>query len=217
MKPEFEFLCRVTGFNGDGPDDRTHDTEGLIECMRRDPEFLERTQSLREHVWRTVNRASAEALIALLVSTARYLSDVIGGDVPVLASREVINASLGVAAPDERDALLIGKAMQRAVRSQLGSEREQMAADIVAEVRRLLDGIPVRTVAPANLHLDTKDVAARLGIAEVTVARLCRRGLIDADKTAGNQWRTTEARLKTSLYLNGKRGNRNGGGNGHVE
>lgn len=217
MSPEFEFLCRITGYNGDGPDGRVHDTEGLIACMRSNPEFLMETQSLREHVWRTVNRPSAEALISLLVSTARYLSDVIGGDVPVLASREVIDASLGFARPDDRDALLVGKAMQRAVRSQLGEQSQQMSAKIVADVRRLLDGMPARTVAPASRHLNSKDIAARLGIAEVTVARLCRSGQIDATKTTGNQWRTTEARLKASPYLNGKRARRNGGGNGHVE
>lgn len=217
MTNEFLLLCSITGFNGDGPDGKTYYSAGLIEQMRRNPEFLQETRALREHIWRTVNRLQAQALIVLLVSTARYLSDVIGADVPVLASREVIDASLGIARPDDRDALLVGKAMQRAVRSQLGQERQQLSAEIVAEIQRLLEGMPARTVPPADRFLTTQDMAARLGISEVTVARLCRRGELDADKTAGGQWRTTEARLNRSKYLRGKRLGRNGEGNGGVE
>jgi predicted site-specific integrase-resolvase len=58
-------------------------------------------------------------------------------------------------------------------------------------------------------------MAARLNISEVTVARLCRKGSLDADKTTGNQWRTTEERLRRSPYLKGKK--RGGGGNGQLE
>lgn len=204
MTNEFLFLCRATGFNGDGPDGRVYDAVGLVEQMRLHPEFLQDTKSLREHVWRTVNRAEAEALMVLLINSARYLSDVIGADVPVLASREVIHASLGIAHPDDQDALLVGKAMQRAVRSQFSQERQQLSAEVAAEVRRILEGLPAKTIAPADKYLTSEDMAARLDLAPVTVARLCARGLIDADKTSGGQWRTTEARLRRSQYLNGK-------------
>ena len=217
MDNEFLFLCRITGLNGDGPDGLVHDAPELVEQMHEHLDFMQDMKSLREHVWRTVNRPEAEALMVLLISSARYLSDVIGGDVPVLASREVINASIGIARLDDHDALLVGKAMQRAVRSQLSQERQQLSEEIAAEVRRIVEGMPARPVAPSDKYLTSDDIATRLGIAPVTVARLCAKGQIDADKTGGGQWRTTEARLKRSPYLNGKSKKSRGEGNGELE
>ena len=82
-----------------------------------------------------------------------------------------------------------GKAIQRAIRTQLNAESEQISAAITKEIERLVTGLPTQVVAPADKYLDTEAIAVRLAISEITAARLCKRGEIDADKTSGNQWR----------------------------
>lgn len=207
--PFFEMVYRLRISTGDGPDGRTYSSAGLIILMRHDEEFYELERSLVEHHWRTAGWRETEDWIRLLLNTARYLSDLVGGDVPVLAPREVIDASIGVPGPGDKEALLIGKSIGRAIRSQVREAADSNTESLLAEFERLLDGV-VNNAAPAHSKwLTTEQVAARLGLNRATIERKFRSGEIDGDKTAGNQWRTTEQRLRNSSYLNKKgRGSR---------
>jgi hypothetical protein len=208
MNTAFLFLVWLLRINGDGQEG-TCSNEEMIRQMQSDPEFLLMEKSFREHLWRTACRADATAIVGVLVHAARYLSDVIGGDVPLLVPRDVVEASAGVSRPGQADALLIGRAMQRAIRNQLSDQTSQMTESLISELQRLVGalvaGHPTQAVPAESKYLDTKAMAARLGLSEITVARLCARGEIQADKTRGNQWRTTEARLRHSPYLNGQK------------
>ena len=44
-----------------------------------------------------------------LVDCARYLSDLIGGDVRIMASREVVESSLGISRPTDAEAIAMAK------------------------------------------------------------------------------------------------------------
>ena len=215
MNEAFLFIYWVLGVNGDGNDEQVHPTHELIEQMRADPAYLAEEKAFREHVWRNECRDTAESLIQLFMLSARYLSDLTGGDVPLLAPRDVVEASVGVARQSQADVLLIGKSIQKAVQAQLGNRSQQMTEAILAEIQQLMTDRGMQTVPAGSKLLDTKQMAARLNISEVTAARLCLRGQIDADKTSGNQWLTTEERFRRSPYLNGKK--RGGGGNGQLE
>lgn len=93
VNSEFLLICRVLGIQGTGRGGRLVDTSELLDQMQEDPEFLTEIRALREHLWRTYNRVQAQALISLLLNGARYLSDLVGGDLPVLAPREIVYAS----------------------------------------------------------------------------------------------------------------------------
>ena len=204
IEPTFELVYRLQISSGDGPDGQTHDAIGLITLMRDDPEFYELERSWAEHHWHTGGREASEQWIQLLVATARYLSDLIGGDVPILAPREVVDASVGIDRAGDKDALLIGRSISRAIRSQVREAADSNTELLLAEFERLLVGV-VNNSAPAHSKwLTTEHVAARLGLNRATVERKFRSGEIDGDKTAGNQWRTTEQRLRNSSYLKKK-------------
>lgn len=215
MDEAFLFIYWVLGINGDGNDEQVHPTHELIEQMRADPAYLAEQKAFREHMWRNACRDTAELLIQLFMLAARYLSDVIGGDVPLLAPRDVVEASAGVSRRSDADAFLVGKSMQRAIQTQLGNKSHEMTEAILAQIQQLVTDRGTQAVPVGSRFLDTKQMAARLNISKVTVARLCRKGSLDADKTSGNQWRTTEERLQRSRYLKGKK--RGGGGNGQLE
>ena len=111
--------------------------------------------------------------------------------------------------------MLIGQTVRRVINRQVRNQADSISNSVVAEVQRMLEGKRSEVIPAGSQYLNTRDMAVRLGSSEITVARLCRRGLIDADKTAGNKWRTTEARLRRSPYLNAKK--RKGTGNGKLE
>jgi hypothetical protein len=135
----------------------------------------------------------------------------------VLAPRDVVNASVGIGHAGDDDALLLGKAVQRSIAAQVSRNVQLTNEALLEEISRLFGERAGRTVPPASRWLNTRDIAARLAIEEVTAARLCRKGLILAEKTAGGQWRTTEDRLRRSPYLNGQTRRRRRSGNGAVE
>ena len=213
----FKLVSLIRGVNGDGPDGRCYGPAELIEVMDTDPEWAEIHRSGMEHFWRTGARPATEAWIAVLVQAARYQSDLIGGDVPILVPRDVVEASVGICRAGQADALLIGKAVQRSIASQVAHNAQIHNQALLDEIRRLMGDQNTRAVPPSSRWLSTKDMAARLAIDEVTAARLCKKGLIIADKTASGQWRTTEDRLRRSPYLNGQMRRRRGKNNGKVE
>ncbi len=209
----FLFIFWVLGIHGDGADGKAHPTAELIEEMRRDVDYREEQKAFWEHVWQTTCRARTEALFQFFAAGARYLSDLIGADVPVLAPREVVEASVGIHRGSADDTLLIGKVMQRAIRTQLDGQSREMTAVIVAEIQKLMMSRDHRFVPTDHRYLDTDQMAANLGLAPKTVRKLCNQGKITARKLAGGEWRTTQEDLDNSPYLR----ERNGRGRAKVE
>lgn len=206
MNEFFEFVFRLRVSFGDGPEDdgQVYDAAGLIAWMRKDPEFALMRRSFFEHVWRNEGRLDTVAWIQLLVGGARYLSDLIGGDVPVLAQRDVIDASLGVNGKNDAQALVIGKAISRAVQNGVREQTAALSESHLAEFERMLQGV-MNNMAPSHSkYLTTEQVAVRLTLSRATVERKFRNGEILGEKTAGNQWRTTEEKLRLSPYMKGK-------------
>lgn len=203
MNEFFELIFCFQGTYGDGPDGRTHDTAGLVLLMRSDPEFALRQRSFWENYWRNEGRLETVARIQVLVGLARYLSDLIGGDVPLFAPRDVIDASLGINGKNNGEAL-IGKALFRAVQNSVQEQAAAMSEAQFAEFERMLQGVMNNTAPSHSKYLTTEQVATRLSLSRATVERKFRKGEILGDKTAGNQWRTTEEKLRLSPYLKGK-------------
>lgn len=169
--------------------------------MRNDAEFYELERSWVEHLWRAGDRQASQQWIRLLVAAARYLSDLIAGDVPILTPREVVDASVGLGRVDDKDALLIGKSISRAIGLQIRERADSGNKALLAEFERLLERAATYSTPAHSKWLTTEHVAARLGLNRATIERKFRSGEIDGDKTAGNQWRTTEQRLRNSSYL----------------
>lgn len=201
----FDFICRLRGLNGTGPDGRAYDAAELVEQMRRDPAWGELFRSGVEHHWSTTNREASLQWMRLLVNAARYLSDLIGAEVPVLAPREFVDASAGIRRGGDHDALLIGRVVQRSIAAHITHNMQITNAELLNEIRHMLNGKSRDAVPAASRWLSTREIAARLALDDVTVARLCRKGQIQAEKTAGGQWRATEEMLRRSPYLNGRR------------
>jgi hypothetical protein len=201
----FLAICRVIGWNGDTPAGHCATPEDAVRVMRANPDFLQRERALLEAAWRGSDRTRAEALIELFVAVARYLSDVVQGDVPILVSRSEVEASTGLIRSLDAEALSLGKAVQRAIRAGVREQAHEANDLLLAEIQKIVAGAPSRTPAPVGRLLGTEDMAACLNLSLKTVQKLCVRGEIDADKTAGGQWRTTEKRLRQSPYLDGKK------------
>jgi len=198
----FLFVCRVLRVfqldTGDGP----RSTDELIAEMRADPSQLAHERSLYETYWAGQGQADAERLIEIFMAAARYLSDVVEGPIPLLVNRDEAMTSVRLGDSPDGDAMRLGRAMQRSIQNQIERSTAGLSEPILAEIRRIVDDRPAIAVPTASRYLDTAAIAARLSLATKTVQRLCKRGEIDADKTAGKEWRTTEDRLKKSTYLN---------------
>jgi hypothetical protein len=206
MKSEFLLVSKILRRFGDCPDGKTHDAEGFAAMLAADPEFAESERSVMEHHWRNRGYGDAEQLIHSFVGIARYLSDVIGGDVPILAPRDVIDSSIGIRGGDSRGELLIGKSIIRAIRSQTQATAQLGNQALLEEIGRLLRENAAYGTPPASKYLTTKQVAEHLELNTATVERKFRVGELDGDKTGGKQWRTTADRLMKSPYMRKKQG-----------
>lgn len=215
MEP-FTFLSQLRGVNGDGPDGEWHPASELNALMTLHPVWGEEHRSFIEHTWRDANRQASLGWFRLLIDCARYLSDLLGTDVPVLVPRDVAEASVGIRRATDDTALLLGKTVQRSIASQVAHNVAITNEALLEEIRTLFAARRTEPAPSSSRWLSTRDIAVRLSIDEVTAARLCKRGLIHADKTAGGQWRTTEERLRQSPYLKGQnRRRRRSRNNGH--
>lgn len=214
----FEFLCELRGINGDGPHDdgKAYTAAELNVLMRANPDWGREQRAWVEHIWRVPQRDVTEAWIETLIAAARLLSDLTGGPVPFVAPREMVEASANLRRQDD-GALLIGKAVQRSIAAQVGSQAQITNEAVLEEIRQLFQGQPAPATPPGSRWLSTKDIATRLSIDPVTAARYCKKGLIDASKTASGQWRTTEDRLRRSPFLNGRTRRKQGRVHGKLE
>lgn len=216
----FELLCVLRGINGDGPDcagNLTFNPAERVVAARLDPEWAADDRALIEQVWSTFNREATLGWVRTLVDMANYLSELVGGDVAVLAPRDVVEASAGLLRAGDEQALLIGRVVQRSIAVHVERNIQIANEAVLDEIRRLLGNHRPTPVPVGSRWLSTKDLAARLSLDEITVARLCRKGLITAEKTAGGQWRATEDMLRRSPYLNGQTRRKRGNGNGKLE
>jgi len=203
MNEEFLTVFKILGVSGDG-----HGVFGtneeLIAQMREDPGYMKEERAFIEMVLTTVNRGVAEQLIALLHSTSRYVSDLIRGDIPVLVSRDEIVHAPTVTSRDT-DALRLGRSVERAIRNQVTVQSERHAEQLLSQIQELFNSAAAGFVPPSGKLVNTDGIAARTGLAVKTVRRLCNEGKIDADKTGGGEWRTTEGRLQNSPYFKRRR------------
>jgi hypothetical protein len=179
-----------------------------------DPDELQR---IREEHWRGAGRHRVEQLILLLMDVVRYLSDVIGGEVPALVPRTMVETNPDPAHTRREDALQLGNAVQRSIAAQVTRNVGASTEELLTAIRELLGERPASAVPPSSKWLSTQDIAERLNLDAVTVARLCKKRLIVAQKTAGGLWRTTEDRLRRSPYLKGQTRKPRSGRNGELE
>ena len=200
----FELVCHLNGLQGDGPDGHVHEGKELVRAAERDPDWYLDFRSHIETVWREQTREVTRYWFELLVETARYLSDLLDAEIPVLVPRDVAEASTGCRRAGQEEPLLLGKALQRSIAASVAHNVAESNKSSVEEFKILLAERRCDVPPAESRWLSTRDMAARLAIDEVTAARLCKKGLIDAEKTAGGQWRTTEDRLRWSKYLNGQ-------------
>jgi len=199
------WLCGMTSQTKDGQPVSTWE---LVNRMKDDPAELKRQRYVWEHVFRLFAPDHAQRIVRYLVNVAKYLSDVVGDQVPVLVPRDVVEAGAGIARPPDADALLVGKAMQRAIRTELNGKTDGMTQAILAGVQELIAGYAADAVPANGRYLNTAQIAKRLSMAPKTVRKLCNQGQIKAKKLAGGEWRATQEDLDDSPYL--KKKNRRG-------
>ena len=106
---------------------------------------------------------------------------------PITVPRDIAEAGAGVSRGVDADVALLGRAVQRGIAAQVEKNAAATNEALLAELRALFADRQASAVPPASQWLSTRDIAARLSIDEVTAARLCKRELIDAEKTAGGQ------------------------------
>jgi hypothetical protein len=141
------------------------------------------------------------------VAVARKLAAAAGAPEPTWAGPSGSPTSTEpTPSPAEQEAYAIGRAIQRTLERRIAEAFQTGIGDVLVEFRSIVNGLDLAAQVPASSRwLSTAAIAARLSLDEVTVARLCKKRLIDATKTAGGKWRTTEDRLRRSPYLNGTR------------
>jgi hypothetical protein len=127
---------------------------------------------------------------------------------PILVARDEVEAAASLAKVGDADALRIGRSLDRVVRNQVAEQSRKLSTDVIEQIRELYGSAAAGFLPPSEKRLDTDGIAARTNLSAKTIRRLCSEGQIDADKTNGGQWRTTEDRLWKSRYFKGRRGGR---------
>jgi hypothetical protein len=208
MDEPFYFIFRLMGIAGDGRDGKPASTAELIQQMREDPEFRLLERSFWENYLRTRARTGAEALLYLLFFSTAHLSEVLGGPVPVLLPRTDVNTLRESESDAASAALALAHAMQRLVRHESAAVQAPREEQMLARIEGMIAKVGQNGVPTHARHLDTDQVARRLGVATKTVRRLFGNGQLIGRKLAGGEWRTTEADLTRSPYLQGRRRHR---------
>jgi len=146
-----------------------------------------------------------ECLIRAHVSVARRLSALL--DRPASESVPPTAATGSGQEPSaaKSEALEIGTAVQRSIRRTIAECWATGLREMVDEIRGSLSEHITDTIPDRSRWLNTTAIAKRLSPAPKTVRKLCNQGLIDARKTAGGEWRTTEDKLRGSRYLLGRK------------
>lgn len=205
MNEEFLTVYKVLGIEWAEFDEPAISAPDMVRKFRSNPELLERQRSFWEHILTTINRKTAEDLVRVLFNATCYVSNLIGGPLPVLLPR---NKALLLA---RTNANLQGSAMTiaRSIRSLVCEQSVQFQApreeQLLARIEETVGRAAFQAVPANGRYLSTAQIAAQLSLAPKTVRRLCNQGQIIAKKLAGGEWRTTQADLDRSPYLQ-KRG-----------
>jgi hypothetical protein len=173
----------------------------MIRAMRANPAYLMEQRSFYEAVLRERARSTGEELLRLLHGATAYLSNLIGGPVPVLFPRIDMRTLKAANGDGPGAALALGRVVQQLVRSQGAEEQDRRNEHLLAEIEHMVAHAGFRAVPANKKHLDSTDVAGRLGLHPKTVRRLFAEQKLIGTKLASGEWRTTEADLAASPYL----------------
>jgi hypothetical protein len=146
-----------------------------------------------------------EWLIRAHVSIARRLSSLLDRPASELVPPTAATGNGKELSTAKTEALEIGTAVQRSIRRTITECWTAGLREMVDEIRSFLSEHITDTIPDRSRWLNTTAIAKRLSLAPKTVRKLCGQGLIDAQKTAGGEWRTTEDKLRGSRYLLGRK------------
>lgn len=205
MNEEFFTILKVLGWTGyeDGP--RVMSPYELVRELSADPDRLDFLRSFIEFRLAHVDRSKGEALLRLLFSTTSYLSDVLGGPVPVMMPRDDVNALLGAGDGTDGAAVALARSLKKLVRTQALEVLQPQDAQLVAQLEEIVAKVGSNGVPSRQKYMNSEQIGKFLGLAPKTVRRLFNeRKLIG--KKVGNEWRATQEQVEDSPYM--KRGRR---------
>jgi hypothetical protein len=204
MNDEFLTAYKLVGWKGIEDDGRRVPTEEVIRQLRADPESLAYRRAIFELVLTTDNRRDAEALLRLLFSTVCYVSNLLDGPVPVLLSRDDVNA-LNASGEDEHGAaLVVARSIKRLVRTQAAELHHPRDEELLARIEEAVARVGSASVPGNKRYMNTSQVGEWLGLATKTVRCLFNQGKL-IGKKVGNEWRATREQLEESPYLRKRR------------
>jgi hypothetical protein len=207
MNEEFFTILKVLGWTGyeDGP--KVVSPYELVRHLSADPDRLDFQRSFIEHRLAHLNRPMGEALLRLLFSTTSYLSDVLGGPVPVMMPRDDVNALLGAGDGSDGAAAALVRSLKKLVRTQAEEILQPQDAQLVAQLEEIVAKVGSSGVPTRQMYMNSEQIGKLLGLAAKTVRRLFNEGKL-IGKKVGNEWRATREQVEDSPYM--KRGRRRG-------
>lgn len=207
MDEAFLAVARLLCISGESESGRSIPTDEFITILRDDPQSLEHCRAYYERFLTTANRSLARDLLQLLHATTAYVSRLLGGPVPVLVPRE--NLPLVSAAAGEADmaaATVIARSFRQLVQLEAAKDRDKRDQNLLAKIEEAVSNAGLN-VAPSNgRYLNTEQVGRILNLAPKTVRKLFNQGQLVGRKLKGGEWRTTQADLDRSAYLQAKNG-----------
>lgn len=204
MTDEFLVVFKLLGLRGIDDEGRRVPTDEVIRRLRADPDELEDTKGVWEQFLRTHGRAATEKLHRLVFSTSCYLGNLLGGPVPVLLPRQDVDLLVHANGDDCAPALAMAKSLQRLVRGQVAELQQPRDEQLLSKIEDMMARVGTNPVPANKRHMGTDRVASLLGVAPKTVRKWFKQGKLIGKKFAGGEWRTTQADLDASPYLQQK-------------
>jgi len=204
MTDEFLVVFKLLGLREIDDDGRRVPNSEVIRRLRADPDELEDTRGVWEQILKTHGRDAAEKLLRLLLSTCSYLSNLLGGPVPVLLPRQDVDLLVRANGDSHAPALAIAKSLQRLVRAQVAELEQPRDEQLLSKIEDMMARVGTNPVPANKRHMGTDRVAGMLGVAPKTVRKWFKQGKLIGKKLAGGEWRTTQADLDASPYLQQK-------------
>lgn len=204
MNEEFFTILKILGWTAveDGP--AAVSPHELIRELSSDPDRLDFQRSFIEHRLANLDRPMGEALLRLLFSTTNYLSNVLGGPVPVMMPREDVNALLGVGDDSDTATAALARSFKKLVRTQAEEILQPQDTQLVAHLERIVAMIGTNGVPSRQRYMDSAQIAKLLNLAPKTVRRLFNEGKL-IGKKVGNEWRATREQIEDSPYMKSRR------------
>lgn len=200
MTDQFIVLARVLGLKSIEENRCRVPLDKVVRAERTEPDEAESMRTFWEHILATQERTMAEQAFTVLFDTACYVSNIIGGPVPVLLPRGDVE-SMNLASESGRGAALaIARSIERLVEAQSAALEQPRQERLLAKIEDVVARCGANAVPSDQRQLSTDQIAARLNLAPKTVRKLCNQGKIIARKLAGGEWRTTQQDLERSPY-----------------